>query len=393
MKKLFRYLRSAYRISLSAGDAKLVLDFLTANDIPFYGIRTEENTFSFFLYDAYYKEYVRLRGESRYRKERREQYGFQRLLSRYHKRKGILVGCILAIFLLITSSLFVWDITVTGAEAIPEALILEKLAEKDFRLGSFIPLIHTDDIEQSFMLEMDELSFISINLRGTVATVEVRERLEETEIEDKQTPSNLIAAYDGQIEALQVTGGVCTVKIGDTVKKGSLLVSGVIDSRALGYRLVRARGEVFAKTTLTFQTQIPYENEEKVYTGRFFTKKSLKIFSKTLKLFGKDSISPSSCDKIETERRIYLFDTIKLPIFIRETRYAEYEIVTKTLSESQVLKKAYENIRSMSEDILKDAEILGRHTYISENDGMLCMTQQIECVIDIAKEIRISTDS
>jgi similar to stage IV sporulation protein len=222
--------------------------------------------------------------------------------------------------------------------------------------------------------------------------VEVRERLSETEIVDKQTPSNLIAAYDGQIEALQVTGGVCTVKIGDTVKKGTLLVSGVIDSRAFGYRLVRARGEVFARTTLTFQTEIPYENTEKVYTGRFFTKKSIKFFSKTIKLFGKDSISPTSCDKIETERRIYLFDTIKLPVFIRETRYAEYETVTKTLTESQALKKAYAEIRAMSEEILQDAEILGRHTYISENDGKLCMTQQIECMIDIAKEVRIRTD-
>ena len=392
MKHLFRYLRGAYRISLSVGDARLALDFLTANDIPFYGIQTEKDIFSFCLYGAYYKEYVRLRGKSRYRKETREKQGLQRLFARYHKRKGLLVGGILAVLLMIASSLFVWDITVTGAKAFPEAVILEKLAEKNFKLGTFIPLVNTDDIEQSFMLEMDALSFISINLRGTVASVEVRERLSETEIVDKQTPSNLIAAYDGQIEALQVTGGVCTVKIGDTVKKGTLLVSGVIDSRAFGYRLVRARGEVFARTTLTFQTEIPYENTEKVYTGRFFTKKSIKFFSKTIKLFGKDSISPTSCDKIETERRIYLFDTIKLPVFIRETRYAEYETVTKTLTESQALKKAYAEIRAMSEEILQDAEILGRHTYISENDGKLCMTQQIECMIDIAKEVRIRTD-
>ncbi len=393
MKKIFAYLRSAYRISLSAGDARAALDFLTANDIPFYGIRTEENTFSFFLYGAYYKEYVRLRGESRYRKELREKYGLKGLLSRYRQRKGLMIGGAIAVLLMIFSSFFVWDITVTGAKIIPESQILEKLAEKDFKLGAFIPLVNTEDIEQSLMLDMDALSFISINLRGTVATVEVRERLTETEIEDKQTPSNLIAAYDGQIEALQVTGGVSVVKIGDTVKKGSLLVSGVIDSRALGYRLVRARGEVFARTTLTFETEIPYEYTEKVYTGRFFTKKSLKFFSKTIKLFGKDSISPSSCDKIEIERRVYLFDTIKLPVFICETRYAEYENVTTTLPESQALKKAYDEIRAMSEDILKDAEILGRHTHVSNDGGTLRMTQQIECLIDIAKEVRINTDS
>ena len=82
------------------------------------------------------------------------------------------------------------------------------------------------------------------------------------------------------------------------MRKGDLLVSGIIDSKALGYRLVRARGEVFAAVTLTYDVEIPYEMERKVYTGEFLTEKDVKFFAKTIKLFGKDSISPSSCDTI-----------------------------------------------------------------------------------------------
>lgn len=386
--RFFEYFRSAYRVSVAASDARWILDMLVSSDIPFHDMRTEEDTFSLLLYPPYYKEYVRLRGKRRYRKETREQLGFHALLSRYRKRSGILVGFVLALFLIVFSSLFVWDITVTGADAIPEASIMEALEERGVKLGAFVPAVDTEAVEHSLMLELDGLSYVSINLRGTVAAVEVRER-KTAEIEDRATPSNLVASVDGQIEALQVTGGVSVVKLGEVVKKGELLVSGVIDSKALGYRLVRARGEVLARTTLTYRTEIPYQTTEKVYTGQFFSQKSVKIFSKTIKLFGKDSISPSTCDKIEVERRLYLFGLIKLPIFITETKYAEYELRPKTLTQTEALKKAYDDIRAQSEDALSDAEILGRHTRISEDENALCMTQQIECIIDIAEEIKI----
>lgn len=390
--KPIEYLRSAYRISVSEGDAKWVLDFLVANDLPFHDMRTEENTFSFLLYTPYYKEYARLRGERRYRKEERVRLGFLALLHRYRKRKGILVGAFLALFLIVFSSFFIWDVTVTGADAIPEAVILKALEERGVKLGAFVPSVDTEFAEQAMILDVEGLSYVSINLRGTVAAVEVRERRIDTEIEDRQSPSNLIAVCDGQIEALLVTGGVSAVKLGDIVKKGELLVSGVIDSNALGYRLVRARGEVLARTTLTYRTEIPYQTEEKVYTGKFFSQKSVKFFSKTVKLFGKDSISPSSCDKIESERRLYLFGFIKLPVFIIETKYAEYELVPRTLTQTEALRKAYGDIRAQSEEMLEDAEILGRHTHISEDEHALYMTQQIECIINIAEEVKIETD-
>ena len=175
---------------------------------------------------------------------------------------------------------------------------------------------------------------------------------------DTESPSNMIASADGQIEALRVTGGFTTVKLGQTVKKGDLLVSGIIDSAALGYRLVRARGEVLARTTKTYQVEIPFETTEKIYSGRFFSQKTVKFFSKSIKLFRKDSICFSSCDKIESERRIYLFGLIKLPIFITETEYAEYEIVQKTLSQKEALAEAYRQLRALYENDLAEAEIL-----------------------------------
>ena len=386
---IIEYFRSPYMISIHINDARLLLDLLMTHNIPFHGQKSDGEIFSFLIYTPHYKQYARLRGKRRYRNETRKQLGFLQIAYRYRKRTGLIAGFFLALSLLVLSSLFVWDITVEGADRISEQQIFEALESRGLQLGTFIPSIDTELSEQLLILDIGELSFVSIKCRGTVVQVEVRERKQETEINDTQSPSNLIAAADGQIEALQITGGAISVKLGQTVKKGDLLVSGVIDSAALGYRLVRARGKVLARTTLTYQAEIPYETTEKVYTGRFFSQKSIKFFSKTIKLFRKDSICTSSCDKIESEKRIYLFGLIKLPIFISEIEYAEYEIVPKTLTQKEALQEAYCQIRLLYEDDLSDAEILGRYTSFSEDEHSVKLVQQIECIVNIAKEIKI----
>ena len=389
---LIEYFRSPYRISVQAEDARLILDFLISNNIPFHGQKINETVFSVLLYTPFYKIYNQLRGKRRYRKETRNRLGILSLLARYQKRKGLLVGFLLATALLIFSSLFVWDIKIVGADVIHENVILDALEKRGIYLGTFIPSVDTETTEQALVLDIDGLSLVSINLRGTIAHVEIREREPNTEIVDRNTPSNLIATTDGQIEALQITGGVAAVKLGETVKKGDLLVGGIIDSSALGYRLVRARGEVLARITKTYQVEIPFENTEKVYTGKIISQKSIKFFSKTIKLFGKDSISTSSCDKIESEKRIYLFGFIALPVFITETRFVEYEFLPKILTQQEALISAQKQIFVLREQELSDAEILGIHTSVIEDGNTLKMIQQVECIMDITEEVKIKTE-
>ena len=386
---LIEYFRSPYHVSVQSEDARLLLDFLIAHNIPFRSQKTKEPVFSVLLYPSHYQSYVRLRGKRRFHKEIRTPSGLLSLSARYRQRKGLIVGFFLAVALLVLSSFFVWDIRIEGAEVIHEKTILEALEKRGLYLGAFIPRIDTDITEQALVLDLADLSFASINRRGTIAYVEVRERDKEKEIVDRNTPSNLIAAADGQIEALRITGGVAAVGLGETVRKGDLLVGGIIDSAALGYRTVRARGEVLARTTKTYKIEIPYETTEKIYTGRIFSQKSVKIFSKTIKLFGKDSISPSSCDKIESEQRIYLFGFIALPIFITDIRFAEYEMIQKILTQQEALLSAQKQLLSLRETELSDAEILGIHTSVSEEGNILTVIQQVECIMDITEEVKI----
>ena len=61
----------------------------------------------------------------------------------------------------------------------------------------------------------------------------------------------------------------------------------------------------------------------------------------------------------------------------------------KTLTQQEALQEAYRRLRALAEADLADAEILGRYTSFSEDGKQLKLTQQIECVINIAKEVKI----
>ena len=58
-------------------------------------------------------------------------------------------------------------------------------------------------------------------------------------------PTNLKAAADGIIKRIDVTSGNCIVKVGDTVAKGDILVSGM-EERADGTKFVHSAGRVTA---------------------------------------------------------------------------------------------------------------------------------------------------
>ena len=184
---LIEYFRSAYLISIHTNDARLFLDLLITNNIPFHKQKIENDRFSCLLYSPHYREYVRLRGKRRYRNETRVRQGFLKLLENYRKRIGLAVGFFIAAVLLVLSSLFVWDITIDGTDRISEQTILNALESRGIHLGAFIPSVDTELSEEFLILDVDGLSFVSINLKGTVVQVEVHERKKNTEIVDLPT--------------------------------------------------------------------------------------------------------------------------------------------------------------------------------------------------------------
>ena len=126
-------------------------------------------------------------------------HGFPRWLSLHRGRWGIAIGMALGIALFCLSQGVIWRVDIVGNSRLSDEHILSALAENGLEVGSRISKINKDSVEQRIMINDDGISWISIDISGTVAYVEVREVLD-TEVLDKNTdPANLISKFNAQI--------------------------------------------------------------------------------------------------------------------------------------------------------------------------------------------------
>ncbi|MBQ9747056.1 MAG: sporulation protein YqfD [Clostridia bacterium] len=392
MSKLSRFIFGAYTLTVPEANAPSAFNVLITNNIPFGKTSAQDGAFALCLTPNGFRKYLAVCGGELIFGESAVAHGLFAVLRRYRLRTGMFLGILLFALSVSLSSFFIWDINVSGNSAITEAEIKERLAAYGVREGAFIPALDTNEISSRILLEAGNVSFMKINMRGTVASVEIRERKQDGGGESAAAPSNLVAKYAGQIERLEVTGGVPEVAYLQSVKEGELLVSGIIDSAALGYRLVRARGTVLARVTLAYESEIPLKITEKVYTGAETQKKSVKIFSKSLNLLKNTGVSYEKYDTIINEEKIYLFGKIELPIYVITQTHREYREEERTLTEKEALARALAETDRKSETELAGAEILSRKTEAEARDGKLFVRTEVYCILDIAEEVKIETD-
>ena len=111
-------------------------------------------------------------------------------------------------------SKFVLTIDVTGNETVPTARILSQLRLEGVRPGVYGPGLDRKAIAQRALRELEELSWMSINLYGTRLEVVVREAVESPEIVDDEGFYDVVSEADGIITQVEPLAGEAAVQEG-----------------------------------------------------------------------------------------------------------------------------------------------------------------------------------
>lgn len=98
-----------------------------------------------------------------------------RLLER---RAGLLAAAAVLTLLLAASGLFIWDIEVVGNQTLSEHEILRTLADCGISEGCFWPATDVEAIWSHILLREEKLAWMTLNVRGSRASVLVLEREE-----------------------------------------------------------------------------------------------------------------------------------------------------------------------------------------------------------------------
>ncbi len=125
-----------------------------------------------------------------------------------------------------------------------------------------------DKIKQEILDKYpDKLDWMEFEVTGMVLNVRVEERII-TDIKKDDKVCNLVATKDGMINNLKVFKGEAKVGLNDYVRKGDILISGIIMYNDSIKNYVCASGEVYAKAWYTVSVSIPLRVEEIEETGK-----------------------------------------------------------------------------------------------------------------------------
>ncbi len=313
-------------------------------------------------------------------------HGLPALLDRYRGRWGIPLGAVLFSLLVWLSCTVVWEIDVSGNERLTEREILTMLEEYGFGVGTRLKSVDFDVLQNEFLLTTDKISWIAVNMEGTVAHVQVRENLGGRNLSDGgANAANVVAAEDGQIVEVRVIGGRAAVQRGDIVRAGDLLISGVLSVREDGMRFEYGKGEVFAQVHRVITVEAPLAREELTLTGRETVRKTVNFFAKDVKLFRNSSIDYATYDTIIMEKQLSLPGGITLPIWITTETARETAPTTVTRSEAEAFADAAMLLKAEMDALLAEAEILSMETEHVCEDGVYRITVHAVCLADIAQ--------
>lgn len=283
--------------------------------------------------------------------------GFPFFINRYKRRFGIFAGIVIFFAVLQFMSGFIWIIEVEGNKTVTDREILAICKDLGIKIGVKRNGIDTKNTPQDLLLKTDKLSWGSFNIEGCKLTVNVTEIVPKTE--DNTVATNLKAAKDGIIEKIDVTSGNPVVKVGDIVKKGDLLVSGITETMR-DTKFVHSIGTVTAKTEETITLFEPFIKKTETLTGKTAKRRVLEIFGIKIPLYiGKekgDFKTETDCKNLKLlSQNIPIKIYTKKFIFIKkENEKRDYDKLCNQLANQLELQSQKENFSVKTKDLTQN---------------------------------------
>ena len=306
-------------------------------------------------------------------------HGIPFLLQKYKKRKIFLLLLIIVAFCIYFSSNYVWNIEVIEENNQDLPNIMQDLQNAGLSVGTQKRKIDTKEIINSIRLNREDVAWMGIELKGTNAIVKVVKADEAPQIIDDTEYCNIVADKDGIITKINAQNGTAIVNVGDVVKKGTILIAGVMEGKYTEPRYLHAIGEIEAKVWYTKTKKIYYKQTNYEQTGREENNYAIKINNFQIN-FPKGVSKFELYDTIEQEKKLKIFSNLYLPISIIKTTNKETTKVEQNYSYNEALEVGKKELEQEIENEIKNKEnILNKtvNTYKNSEYVEISMTYEV----------------
>lgn len=370
--------RAAFTVYSANGDYGKFIDALNKSPIQFYSLNIRRGRLSGFIRCSDINRLTALAEEQHLTVEIAAKKGLYYVTRGYHLRFGAVIGFILAIFMTGFFSDRTAVIEIGGCVNIPEQRILDHLKSEGIYIGSDLSKTDLRAAERHILIMDKDIAWIGIRRTGSRVLAEIQEIDTKPPMTDSAAPRNIIAARDAQIKSVRILQGQLIPIVGDGVKKGDILVSGVVDTKYGRNYYVHSQGQITGVYTekMTFSAELC--SEERICTGEI-EKKALSLFGKRFVYFSEGD-TPSDHEYYEEEFPLKI-GKIVLPVSIVEMHYRAMETAEISRTEDEVRALLTEREERYEKDLLTDDAVI-TDKEVSENCEGNVMTHTVTYTLE-----------
>lgn len=308
-----------------------------------------------------------------------KEYGICSLLKKYKTRLWIPFCLFFLLFSVWMFSKYVWNITIYGTNQYTAEQIKQYVMDEYVAIGTKKSDIDCSALEDALREHYDEIAWISCDLSGTMLKIDVLETIPQNYNQANKTPSNMIASKDCIVSDIITTNGYQMVEQGTEVKKGDILITGVVP--------IYNEYDELIETNYTYASGEIYGIVSYEYSDCFSLQSYVKTYTKENRSYGIDlgnicidlpSKEYTNSDITTDYKQLKIGNSFYLPVKLRTKIQKLYTTETLVLNEQEAMEKArkklYYHIAEMQK---KGVEILENNVKIHISDGQCIATGTI----------------
>ena len=289
--------------------------------------------------------------------------------------------CLAAAMGLFVSSLFIWSVEIHGSSRLSRGELMRALEDSGVYVGRFWPGIKADEVRSSFMPNMPEVGWMTVNVSGSRAVVLINERQPKPEIYDETKAADLVAAKTGLVRRVSVLNGYAAAAPGQAVVEGETLASGRLGSIMGSERFVRARGTVMADTWYEIDSVCPEEMDIKTQNGFVRHRFALVFGKRRINLYISSGKAIDECDKIINDYNLGAEGFFALPVRLIHETILPYDSSPGTAYDTEAMGRALQQLLNEQ----TQGQILQSSLTESSLPGLRVLTLRAHCIENIAE--------
>ncbi len=353
--------RSIYEVRVEGNDIKRFIKKLYRSNIYIEDLEIYDKCAYFKLTKENYEKLIKIK--TIYKVEVTRLYGIIKLVDIIKRNYFFIVGIIISYIYLLFLSNVIFDVEVIHSKKEIRDLLYKELNNYGIKKYNMVKSYKTKENIEKKILEdnKDKLEWLEIEKSGVKYKIKVEERVINSP-KDEELPHNVVAKKDGIILKIQASKGEVRKKVNDYVKKGDIIISGLITKGEEIKNQVPAEGVVYAEVWYKTKVNMPYYYREERKTGK--SKKTIKFsfLNKDFYIFNFDKY------KSYKQQEIFGLKNNLLPIgfsyskeyetIVSEHLYSPEEAVEAaiSLSNKKLEENFTENERIISSRVLSTTE-------------------------------------